>query len=135
MTADNVEGLRYSPDHCWARLDRSGTITVGLTDFAQSALGAIVFAVLPEVDAEVETNGVLGEVESTKAVSEVYAPVAGRVTAINTALGENPGRMNTDPYGQGWICAIDPVNEAGYEELLDAAAYAELTNSEPSTKD
>jgi glycine cleavage system H protein len=139
VSSDVIETLRYSKDHCWARLDEGGLITIGLTDFARSALGAIVFAGLPAVGSDVELDEVLGEVESTKAVSELYAPVGGTVTAVNSELAETPGQINADPYGAGWICTIEPADPDAIGRLLDASAYASLTDiepqDEPSTKD
>ena len=100
---------------------------VGITDYAQDALGDIVFVDLPAVGSEVEAGGQLGELESTKSVSELYAPVAGTVTAVNGALAEGPERINQDPYGEGWICEIELSADADPGSLLDAAAYGELT--------
>ena len=120
------EELRYSPDHEWVRVE--GTrVRVGITDYAQDALGDIVFVDLPVVGSTVETGGQLGELESTKSVSEIYAPVAGTVTAVNGALAEGPERINQDPYGEGWICELELSADADAGGLLDAAAYGELT--------
>jgi glycine cleavage system H protein len=120
------EDLRYSEDHEWVRLD-DGRVRVGITDYAQDALGDIVYVDLPEVGTEVETGGKLGEVESTKSVSEIYAPVAGTVVAVNEGLTETPERMNQDPYGEGWICELELASGADAAALLDAAAYEDLT--------
>jgi glycine cleavage system H protein len=122
------EQLRYSADHEWARAEGE-RITVGITDFAQEALGDVVFVELPAVGAELARGAMLGEVESTKSVSEIYAPVSGRVTDVNSALAETPERLNEDPYGQGWICVIEASDPAELDSLLDAAAYRELTIS------
>jgi glycine cleavage system H protein len=120
------DGLRYSPEHEWVRVD--GTrVRVGVTDYAQDALGDVVFVDLPSVGSEVEAGGQLGEVESTKSVSEIYAPVAGTVTAVNDALAEGPERINQDPYGEGWICELELAPGADPDTLLDAAAYRDLT--------
>ncbi len=120
------EELRYSPDHEWVRVE--GTrVRVGITDYAQDALGDIVFVDLPGVGSTVEAGGQLGELESTKSVSEIYAPVAGTVTAVNGALAEGPERINQDPYGEGWICELELSADADAGSLLDAAAYGELT--------
>ena len=100
------EDLRYSTDHEWARTD-GDRVRVGITDYAQDALGDVVFVDLPGQGATVEAGGLLGEVESTKSVSEIYAPVAGEVVAVNTALADAPETLNADPYGEGWICEID----------------------------
>jgi glycine cleavage system H protein len=119
-------GLRYTTDHEWARLN-DGVVRVGITDFAQEALGDVVFVELPSVGAEVTKGGQLGEVESTKSVSEIYAPVAGRVVGVNTVLAEAPEKLNEDPYGAGWICDIDPSGPDALAGLLDAEQYRELT--------
>jgi glycine cleavage system H protein len=120
--------LRYSSDHEWITLD-STTVRVGITDYAQDALGDVVYVDLPSVGSAVTAGGSLGEVESTKSVSEIYAPVAGEVSAVNEALSSSPDLINSDPYGEGWICEITLADGASLEGLLDAAAYAELTNN------
>ncbi len=121
------EDLRYTSDHEWVRLEDGGRVRIGITDYAQEALGDVVFVELPEVGAAVEANQTFSEVESTKSVSDVYAPLAGTVAEVNTDLAESPERLNTDPYGDGWICTIDPADGAAYATLLDAAAYRSLT--------
>ena len=122
------QNLRYTADHEWARLE-DAKITVGLTDFAQEALGDIVFVQLPSVGASVTKGGELGEVESTKSVSQVYAPVSGTVVEVNAALADQPESINTDAYGEGWICVIEASAPTEFEELLDAASYSSLTES------
>lgn len=122
------EDLRYSNDHEWAR-PGGAVVRVGITDYAQDALGDVVFVDLPEVGREVPAGGVLGEVESTKSVSEVYAPVGGRVTAVNAALSEAPEKLNQDPYGEGWLCEIEVSDDGQVEDLMDAAAYRTLTEA------
>lgn len=117
---------RYSTDHEWAKAD-GPRVRVGITDYAQDALGDVVFVDLPAVGAEVVAGGVLGEVESTKSVSEIYAPVAGTVVAVNGELADAPERLNADPYGEGWICEIETSGEGVLDELLDAAGYRSLT--------
>ena len=119
------DGLRYSADHEWVRL-ADGRARIGITDYAQDALGDVVFVSLPEPGARVEAHGVLGEVESTKSVSEIYAPVSGEVAAVNRALAERPEQLNTDPYGEGWICELVPDAPDDVAALLDAAGYAAL---------
>lgn len=120
------DDLRYSPEHEWVRVE--GTrVRVGVTDYAQDALGDIVFVDLPAVGSEIEAGAQLGEVESTKSVSEIYAPVAGTVTAVNDALTGGPERINQDPYGEGWICELELAPGADPDALLDAAAYRDLT--------
>ncbi|HET8989796.1 MAG TPA: glycine cleavage system protein GcvH [Acidimicrobiales bacterium] len=118
--------LRYSNDHEWARRD-GDVVRVGITDYAQDALGDVVFVDLPEVGDAVGVGGTLGEVESTKSVSEVYAPVSGTVRAVNEALRQSPELVNADPYGEGWLCEIEVVSSAEYDALLDAAGYESLT--------
>ena len=121
------EELRYSSDHEWARTD-GDRIRVGITDYAQDALGDVVFVELPTQGVTVDAGGLLGEVESTKSVSEIYAPVAGEVVAVNGALAEAPETLNSDPYGEGWICEIVPSDESTVESLLDATGYRQLTD-------
>ncbi|HWI03149.1 MAG TPA: glycine cleavage system protein GcvH [Acidimicrobiales bacterium] len=122
------EDRRYTKDHEWAMLD-GGRVRIGITDYAQDALGDVVFVQLPAVGTVVEAGGACSEVESTKSVSDVYSPVAGTVVEINTELAEAPQRLNEDPYGAGWICAIDPSSPATLDDLLDAGAYATLIGS------
>jgi glycine cleavage system H protein len=120
------EDLRYSTDHEWARLD-GPRVRVGITDYAQDALGDVVFVELPAVGARVAPGAALGEVESTKSVSEIYAPVGGVVVAVNSELSASPERMNSDPYGEGWICEIELDDPGGLQALLAADAYRALT--------
>jgi glycine cleavage system H protein len=117
--------LRYSTDHEWARAE-DGKVRVGITDYAQDALGDVVFVELPEVGAKVERGASFSEVESTKSVSEIYAPVAGTITEVNAELGDSPERLNDDPYGEGWICVIEPTEPMQLDELLDAEGYRAL---------
>ena len=119
------EDLRYSSDHEWARPEE-GRVRVGITDFAQDALGPVVFVQLPEVGKKAVKGETLGEVESTKSVSEIYSPVAGTVVEVNTALGESPERMNDDPYGEGWLCVLELSDEQDLDALLDAEGYQAL---------
>jgi glycine cleavage system H protein len=123
------EELSYTAEHEWVRRRDDGTLQVGITDFAQQALGDIVFVSLPAVGATVAAGGVLGEVESTKSVSEIYAPVAGEVVARNDALEARPELINTDAYGDGWIVVIRPAAADAIDGLLDAAAYDGLVAS------
>jgi glycine cleavage system H protein len=123
---DAPKDLRYTSDHEWARLE-DGLVRVGITDFAQDALGDVVFVSLPEVGARVERGAAFGEIESTKSVSEIYAPLAGTVERVNDELGNAPQRINEDPYGEGWLCVIAPDSGGDFGELMDAAGYAELT--------
>jgi glycine cleavage system H protein len=120
--------LRYSSDHEWAKAT-GDVVRVGITDYAQDALGDVVFVDLPKVGTEVSAGGAIGEVESTKSVSEIYAPVSGKVSAINDALTSTPESVNADPYGEGWICEITTTDGSDFDELLDAARYQALTNN------
>ena len=121
------EELRYTTDHEWARLEEGGRVRIGITDYAQDALGDVVFVQLPEVGASYASNDTFSEVESTKSVSDVYAPLAGSVVEVNGELVESPELLNEDPYGEGWICTMEPADEAAYAGLLDADAYRALT--------
>ena len=120
--------LRYSEDHEWARVDGS-RVCLGITDYAQDALGDVVYIDLPSVGAEVACGDSFSEVESTKSVSEIYAPVSGTVVEVNTDLIDHPERLNEDPYGEGWICVIEASDLSELDSLLDAAAYTDLTES------
>jgi glycine cleavage system H protein len=122
------ENLRYTAEHEWVAAG-DGPVRVGITDFAQDALGDIVYVQLPEPGTEVAAGDAFGEVESTKSVSEIYAPVSGRVTARNEALGDSPDLINTDPYGEGWLVELEPSDPASLSQLLDADWYAKLTES------
>jgi glycine cleavage system H protein len=122
------EELRYTSDHEWARLE-DGKIRIGITDYAQDALGDVVFVQLPEAGTSVEAGQSFSEVESTKSVSDVYAPVRGRVVEVNQALDGSPQKLNEDPYGDGWLCTIQPDDEGDYSRLMDAAAYRQLIES------
>ncbi len=122
------EDRRYTKDHEWALLD-GGRVRIGITDYAQDALGDVVFVQLPAVGTVVDSGGACGEVESTKSVSDVYSPVAGTVVEVNAELAEAPQRLNEDPYGAGWICLIEPSAPATLDDLLDAEAYSTLIAS------
>ncbi|MEA2716035.1 MAG: glycine cleavage system protein [Actinomycetota bacterium] len=116
---------RYTADHEWA-LAEDGRLRVGITDYAQDALGDVVFVQLPDVGAIFEADHPLSEVESTKSVSDVYAPVRGTVLEVNSDLVDAPGRLNEYPSGAGWICVLEPDDTTAYDTLLDAAAYRAL---------
>jgi glycine cleavage system H protein len=119
------EQLLYSTDHEW--LSRDGArARIGITDYAQDALGDVVFVQLPTIGDTFGAGDTFGEVESTKSVSDIYAPVSGTVVAVNDALSESPQLLNEDPYGEGWICEIEIGDESQFGELLNAAAYVEL---------
>ncbi len=120
--------LKYTAEHEWAQADGT-SVRVGITDFAQEALGDIVHVSLPEVGAEVEAAQVLGEVESTKSVSDVYAPVAGTVVARNDALESRPELVNADPYGEGWLVTIQVADAGVVDGLMDADTYEKAISS------
>jgi glycine cleavage system H protein len=124
---DVPDDLRYSSDHEWVRIE-DGAVRVGITDYAQDALGDVVYVEVPEVGTVVATNAKVSEVESTKSVSDIFAPVAGTVIAVNTELGDHPEQLNSDPYGAGWICVIRPDDADEADRLLDAAAYISLVD-------
>ena len=117
------EDLRYTQDHEWVRVE-GGTVRIGITDYAQDALGDVVFVQVPASGATVGAGETITEVESTKSVSDVYAPVAGTVVEVNDALAENPQLLNEDPYGDGWICVIELDGDSALDALMDAASYA-----------
>jgi glycine cleavage system H protein len=119
------DDLRYTADHEWARLESRG-IRIGITDYAQDALGDVVFVQLPEPGAQVVAGGSLSEVESTKSVSDVYAPVTGTVAEVNGELTDAPQRLNEDPYGDGWLCVIEPSDPEAFSQLMDADSYRKL---------
>jgi len=115
--------LRYSADHEWVRVISDDCARIGITDYAQDALGEVVFVEVPQMGARVEAGIMFGEVESTKSVSELFAPVTGEVVAVNEDLEVAPEKVNDDPYGEGWICEVSVESEG---ELMDAAAYQAL---------
>ena len=119
--------LRYTNDHEWAKVTEGNIVRVGITDYAQSSLGDIVFVSVHEVDSTVEAGDTFGEVESTKSVSDLYAPVAGAVVARNEALDDQPDLVNSDPYGDGWIAEIEVDDLSVLDSLLDAEAYGQVT--------
>ncbi len=122
---DFPDDLQYSSDHEWVRIE-GNRVRVGITDYAQDALGDVVFVQVPDQGAEVAAGAGISEVESTKSVSDIYAPVAGRIVEVNTDLDDTPERLNADPYGEGWICVIEVSDPSEYDKLLDAAAYRTL---------
>jgi len=121
--------LKYTTEHEWARRE-GNVVRVGITDFAQDALGDVVYVDVPEVGTEVTAGSPFGEVESTKSVSDVYAPVSGRVVERNGALADAPQLVNEDPYGDGWMVLIEPSDSGELDGLLDALAYREFTERE-----
>lgn len=127
--SDVPDELKYTAEHEWVQSTSSNAVRVGITDYAQQALGDVVYVSPPEVGAQVSAGAACGEVESTKSVSDIYAPVSGTVSARNDALEEQPDLINSDPYGAGWILAIEPsegADGAEFAALLDAEAYRAL---------
>lgn len=116
--------LRYAASHEWARLEDDGSVTVGITNHAQEALGDVVFVELPEVGSSVEMGNECAVVESVKAASDIYAPISGEILEVNEGLEDAPETINSDPYGDGWMFRIQPDNEEQLDDLLDAEGYA-----------
>jgi glycine cleavage system H protein len=119
------EALRYSSDHEWISVEGS-KIRMGITDYAQDALGDVVYVQVPTVGASVSAGDTMSEVESTKSVSDIYAPVTGTIVAVNEALADQPETINSDPYGAGWICEIELADPSQLDTLLDASGYRAL---------
>ncbi|MGZ0146379.1 glycine cleavage system protein GcvH [Kribbella sp. WER1] len=117
------EDLKYTAEHEWLKAGENGPVRVGITDFAQDQLGDIVYVQLPEVGSTVRAGDACGELESTKSVSDLFAPVNGTVTAVNEALADQPDLVNSDPYGEGWLLDIDVEDAAEVTALMDADAY------------
>jgi len=124
-----TEGLRFTREHEWVRLEGSSAV-VGITDFAQKKLGDIVFVELPETGKQLSAGEALGSIESVKAASEIYCPVAGSVGEVNSELADSPGNINKDPYGAGWIAKLTGVSSADVGKLLDEKAYQDLIAGE-----
>ncbi|HUV19017.1 MAG TPA: glycine cleavage system protein GcvH [Ilumatobacteraceae bacterium] len=118
--------LRYSSDHEWVRVDGS-TATIGITEYAQDALGDVVFVEMPDAGLAVAAGESFSEVESTKSVSDIYAPITGSIAEVNAELESQPELLNSDPYGAGWICRIEIGDPSELDGLMDAEAYRALT--------
>ncbi len=123
------QDLKYTQEHEWIRIDGKKAV-IGISEFAQEQLGDIVFVELPEVGSQIEQGSPFGVVESVKTVSDLYAPVGGKVTAVNRDLETNPEKVNSEPYGEGWIVEIELSDEINLESLLDADAYSEQCQKE-----
>ena len=117
------EDLKYTAEHEWLKAGEEGPVRVGITDFAQDQLGDIVYVQLPDVGSKVRAGDACGELESTKSVSDLFAPVNGTVTAVNESLADQPDLVNTDPYGEGWLLDIDVEDVEEVEALMDAETY------------
>lgn len=124
------DDLKYTSSHEWIRVEDDGTVTVGISDHAQDALGDIVFVELPEPDAQIAAKDEVAVVESVKAASDIYAPISGEIIATNEQLMDAPETVNTDPYGAGWFFKLRPNDERELEDLLDAEAYREICEEE-----
>jgi glycine cleavage system H protein len=122
--------LKYASSHEWALLEDNGTVTVGISDHAQEALGDVVYVEMPEPGQEVQAGSEAGVVESVKAASDIYAPVSGEITEINESLEDAPEKVNESPYGEGWFYKIKPSDLTELDRLLDAAAYEEACETE-----
>jgi glycine cleavage system H protein len=116
------DDLKYTSEHEWVRADGE-TARVGITDYAQDALGDIVYVSLPEVGSDLNSGDTVGELESTKSVSDIYAPLSGKVVAVNEALDGTPELVNSDPYGEGWLFEMTPSEASAVDDLMDASAY------------
>jgi glycine cleavage system H protein len=127
--ANVPEDLHYSKDHEWVRVDGDQAI-IGITDYAQNSLGDVVYVELPKIGDEFAANESFGSVESVKAVSEVFTPIAGKVVKINESLADEPERVNSDPYGQGWMIYLKMANPGEVDSLLTAAEYEDFTKAE-----
>lgn len=125
MSSQIPKDLKYTSSHEWARDEKDGTITIGITDHAQGLLGDIVYVELPELNKKFATRDSFAVVESVKAAADVYTPLSGEIIAVNTALSNNPELINNDPYGAGWLCRLRIDNASGLSELLSDEQYAE----------
>lgn len=122
--------LKYSKSHEWVRLNDDGTVTMGITDHAQELLGDLVYVEVPEAGGELEAEQACAVVESVKAASDIYAPLAGTVTEVNESLADSPEVVNSDAYGDGWIMKLKPADSNALNDLMDAAAYREFVETE-----
>ncbi|MBM4146029.1 MAG: glycine cleavage system protein GcvH [Nitrospira sp.] len=125
----NPDDLRYHKEHTWVKATGKKA-TIGITDYAQEALGDIVYIDLPEVDMDIEPNSEIGEIESTKATSSIISPISGRVIEVNEDLSESPETINEDPYGKGWIAIIEIDDASEIDDLMDSSEYAKYVEEE-----
>jgi glycine cleavage system H protein len=125
----NPDDLRYHKEHTWVKVSGKKA-TIGITDYAQEALGDIVYIDLPEVDTDIEPNSEIGEIESTKATSSIISPISGRVIEVNEDLSESPETINEDPYGKGWIAVIEIDDASEIDDLMDSSEYAKYVEEE-----
>lgn len=129
MMSDFPEDLRYSFEHEWVRVGNSGVARIGITAYAAEQLGDIVYAQLPEPGEEISAGDAVGELESTKSVSDLFTPVSGVVSAVNESLADSPETINAEPYGDGWLFEVELSDTDALDELLDADSYAESVSS------
>ncbi len=122
--------LQYTKEHEWLRREDDGSVTIGITDHAQSALGDLVYVELPEVGQDLNLDGEMAVVESVKAASDVYAPITGSVLAVNEGLADDPEKINSDPYGEGWIVRLQPVGEIDESGLMSPDDYQALLDEQ-----
>lgn len=127
---DIPEGLRYTEEHEWALMGEDGIVEIGVTDYAQDALGEIIFVELPNEGEEISMGDPFGGIESTKSVSDLYAPVSGKVVEVNEEVLSSPEIINEDPYGSGWLVRVKPSDPEEYESLMDAEAYRQFLEEE-----
>lgn len=130
MSDKILENLYYTESHEWLRLESDGTVTMGVTDHAQSAMGDMVFVDLPNIGDNVKEKGECGVLESVKSASDVYSPIAGEITEVNEKLSDTPDLVNKDCYGEGWIVKIKPENADDVKKLMDSKAYKEFSEKE-----
>lgn len=123
------DDLKYSKEHEWARA-ADGRVTIGITEYAQDALGEVVYVELPRTDSEVSKEATFGVIESVKAVSDLYSPITGKVVEVNSALIDTPEMVNSEPYGDGWLIVAEPEDVAELDELMSAKEYEEFVESE-----
>ncbi len=128
--SETPQGIYYAESHEWARLEEDGRITVGITDFAQDALGDIVYIELPQIGQSLQASVEAGVVESVKAASDIYTPVSGIVVAVNRSLEDAPENVNVDAYGDGWFFVLEPTDVRELEDLLNDVAYREVSENE-----
>jgi glycine cleavage system H protein len=125
----NPDDLRYHKEHTWVKVSGK-KVTIGITDYAQDALGDVVYVDLPEVDTDVEANSEIGEIESTKTTSSLIAPVSGKITETNEDISESPEILNEDPYGKGWIAILELADITELDDLMDASEYSKFVEEE-----
>jgi len=126
MMSELPGDLLYTNDHEWLRREDDGSVTIGITDHAATALGDLVYVELPEIEQDVESGGEMAVVESVKAASDVYAPIAGNIVAVNEGLADEPEKINSEPYGEGWIVRMTPSDDIDESGLLTPDAYQQL---------